>query len=189
MTRRTKPTKKASKAKGSPIELIRSALAKCKKADLIDLLVEFSTQHIQVRRELQKRLGVEKPVSLVVDDIKSAIARATDCDDRRMNDNFDYDQESYETVEKGLRKLIKHGELEAAKRLSIELIKRGSYQVARSDEGLMNDEIEDCLKPVIKAVKRTGGQQAKRWADEMIAADEVGCICDTELRELAETKS
>lgn len=53
----------------------------------------------------------------------------------------------------------------------------------------MSYEIEDCLKPVIKAVKREGGQPAKQWATEMIAADEGGFICDTELRKLAESKS
>ena len=189
MKRRAKPTKKVPKAKVSPSELIRSALGKCKKADLIDFLVEFSTQHLEVRRELETRLSVEKPVSLVVNDIESAIALATEFDDRRMNYNFDYDYASYEAVEMGLKKLVQHEELDEAKRLSVELMKRGSYQVECSDEGLMTQEIEDCLKPVIKAVKREGGLQAKQWAAEMIAVDRVGFICDTELQKLAELKS
>lgn len=50
----------------------------------------------------------------------------------------------------------------------------------------MTYEIEDCLKPVVNAIKREGGQQAKQWAAEMIRADEVGCICDTELSKLKE---
>jgi hypothetical protein len=53
----------------------------------------------------------------------------------------------------------------------------------------MSYEIEDCLKPVIKAVKRTGGEQAKQWAAEMIRADEGGFICDAELGKLAGPKS
>lgn len=48
MKRRATPTKKVPKAKVSPIELIRSALGKCKEADLIDFLVEFSNQHLEV---------------------------------------------------------------------------------------------------------------------------------------------
>jgi hypothetical protein len=60
MIRRATPTKKIPKAKVSPSELIRSALGKCKKADLIDFLVDFSTQHLEVRRELETRLSVEK---------------------------------------------------------------------------------------------------------------------------------
>jgi hypothetical protein len=189
MKRSAKPAKTVPKAKVSSSDLIRSALSKCKKADLVDYLVEFSNEHLEVQRELETRLGVEKPVSLVVNDIESAIALATDFDERRMNYNFDYDYDSYGAVEKGLKKLIERGELEEAKRLSIELMKSGSYQVACSDEGLMSYEIEDCLKPVIKAVKREGREPAKRWAAEMIRADEVGCICNTELRKLAESKS
>lgn len=172
MTRRAKPSKKVRTVKTSHTDSIRSALSKCKKADLIDFLVEFSSQHLEVRRELESLLKVEKPVSLEVNDVESAIALATDCDGRRMNCNFDYDDESYEAVEKGLKTLVEHGELEEAKRLSIELMKRGSYQVSCSDEGLMTYEIEDCLKPVIKTVKRAGGEQAKQWAAEMIGADE-----------------
>jgi len=189
MKRRATPKKKVAKAKVSPSELIRSALGKCKKAELVDFLVEFSTQHLEIQRELETRLSVEKPVSLLVNDIETAIALATDFDERRMNYNFDYDHDSYEAVEKGLKKLIEHGELKEAKRLSIELMKRGSYQVACSDEGLMSYEIEDCLKPVVNAVKHEGGEPAKQWAAEMIRADEVGCICDNELRKLAESKS
>ncbi len=189
MKPRAKPTKKVHNVETSPSDLIRSGLSKCKKAELVDFLMGFSKQHLEVRRELETRLNVEKPVSLVVNDIESAIALATDFDERRMNYNFDYDGESYEAVEKGLKKLVQHEELEEAKRLSIELMKRGSYQVAFSDEGLMSYEIEDCLKLVIKAVKRAGGEQAKQWASEMIRADEVGFICDKELEKLAEVKS
>lgn len=189
MRRRVTPNKKVRKVEPSPSELIRSALGKCKKAELIDFLVEFSKKHLEVQRELEARLNVEKPVSLVVNDIETAISLATDFDERRMNYNFDYDQESYEAVEKGLKKLIERGELEEAKRLSLELMKRGSYQVACSDEGLMTYEIEDCLKPVIKVVKRAGGEQARQWAAEMIRADEGGFICDAELGQLAGPKS
>ena len=65
----------------SPSELIRSALGKCKKVDLVDFLGEFSNEHLEVQRELETRLNVEKPVSLVVIDIESAIALANDFDE------------------------------------------------------------------------------------------------------------
>ncbi len=189
MKRRVKTTKKVRKAEPSPSELIRSALSKCKKAELIDFLVEFSEEDLEIRRELEASLNVEKPVSLVVDDIELAIDLATYFDKRRLNSNFDYDGDSYEAVEKGLKKLIAHGELEEAKRLSIELMKRGSYQAACSDEGLMIDRIENCLKPVIKAVKRAGGEEAKQWAGEMIRVDKGGFICDSQLGRLAKSKA
>ena len=49
---------------------------------------------------------------------------------------------------------------------------------------LMTDEISDCLKPVIRAVKAVGGDQAAKWAFEMQIADRVGFICDDELAEM-----
>lgn len=103
MKRRAKPSKKVRKVEISPSELIRSALSRCRKAELIDFLVDFSKQYLEVRRELEARLNVEKPV--------------------------------------------------------------------------------------IKAVQRAGGEQAKQWAAEMIRADAGGFICDTELERLAESKS
>jgi hypothetical protein len=63
-------------------------------------------------------------------------------------------------------------------------MKDGSYQVESSDEGLMTDEISDCLKPVIRAVKVDGGAEAAKWAFEMQIADRVGFIWDDELAKL-----
>jgi len=37
--------------------------------------------------------------------------------------------------------------------LALELMKRGSYQVEMSDEGLMTGTIEDCLSVVIEALR------------------------------------
>ena len=63
-------------------------------------------------------------------------------------------------------------------------MKAGGYQVESSDEGLMTDEISDCLRPVILAVKAVGGDEAAKWAFEIQIADHVGFIYDNELAEL-----
>ena len=63
-------------------------------------------------------------------------------------------------------------------------MKGGSYQVECSDEGLMTDDICQCLKPVIQAVKAVGGGEAAKWAGDMQTADRVGFICDKELAQL-----
>ena len=63
-------------------------------------------------------------------------------------------------------------------------MKAGGYQVESSDEGLMTDEISDCLRPVIRAVNADRGDEAAKWAFEMQIADRVGFICDDELAEL-----
>ncbi len=59
----------------------------------------------------------------------------------------------------------------------------GSYQIECSDEGLMREEIEGCLRPVIAAV--AGTSDARYWALEMHSRDRVGFLCELELKELA----
>ncbi len=136
------------------------------------------------RENSKSQLRIEKPVDLLVADVSSAIDRATDFDEREINYNFDVDWQAYEDAQKGLRKLVDLGYLEDAKLLALKLMKDGSYQVECSDEGLMTDDIEDCLRPVIRAVKTSGGADADKWAKEMQEADRVGFICDQELAEL-----
>lgn len=76
---------------------------------------------------------------------RQAIADATDFDEREINRNFDYDSEAYNEVKRNLASLIASGNLPEAMTLSLELMKQASLQVEMSDEGLMTDDIEDCL--------------------------------------------
>ena len=116
-----------------------------------------------------------------------AIANATDFDQWEINYNFDYDHEAYEVVKRNLGRLIESGHLVAAMELSLELMKRGSYQVAMSDEGMMTDDIEECLQVVIKAVTKSDlpAADVTSWCAEMTRQDGVGFICDGELAALA----
>ncbi len=163
---------------------IEKELRKQTKATLIEMMLMIAKEHPVVSRDLEVRLEVEKPVDLLVSDVSSSIDRATDFDERWMNYNFDVDWQAYAEVRKGLLKLVDLGQLEYAKSLALKLMKDGSYQVACSDEGLMTDEINECLRPVIRAVKTAGGEGAARWANEMHIADQVGFICDKELAQL-----
>jgi hypothetical protein len=100
------------------------------------------------------------------------------------NHNFDVDWQAYADVQKGLSLLVELGHLADAKSLALKLMKDGSYQVECSDEGSMTDDICQCLKPVIQAVKAAGGGEAARWAKDMRLADRVGFVCDKELAKL-----
>lgn len=168
----------------SVIAIIGSALRKQTKEELVALLLGLAKNHYVVTRELEAKLKIEKPVELLIADIASSIDRATDFDEDDRNCNFDVDSEEYERVQKGLSLLVQLGHLEAAKSLALKLMEYGSLQVEGSDEGLMSDEICDCLKPVIKAVKVQGGNAAIQWAKKMMGADRIGCICDGELKDL-----
>jgi hypothetical protein len=67
--------------------------------------------------------------------------------------------------------------------LSVELMHRGSYQVECSDEGLMTDDIQECLLPVINAVRKAGLKSADvfHWSNLVLATDRVGFICRKEV--------
>jgi hypothetical protein len=181
--------KKAAKRQRTPAKpdrfpLIERELRKRTKADLIAMILVIAREHAVVGRELEGRLNIEKPVDLLVADVSSAIDRATEFDTRMMNHNFDVDWQAYVDVRKGLSLLVERGHLADAKSLALKLMKDGSYQVECSDEGLMTDDICQCLKPVIQAVKDAGGVEAAEWAGDMQKADRVGFICRKELAEL-----
>lgn len=180
-----KGTKKPRKlAKSDRFPLIEKELHKRTKAELVAMILAIAREHAVVARELEDWLTIEKPVDLLVADVSSAIDRATDFDERMMNHNFDVDWQAYVDVQKGLSQLVELNRLADAKSLALKLMKDGSYQVECSDEGLMTDEISQCLKPVIRAVKAAGGDAAVKWASDMQTADRVGFICDQELAAL-----
>lgn len=180
--KRTKRPRKRAKSDHFP--LIERELRKRTKADLIAMILGIAREHAVVARELEDRLTIEKPVALLVADVSSAIDRATDFDEYMINHNFDVDWQAYGDVQKGLSLLVERGQLEDAKSLAIKLMKDGSHQVECSDEGLMTDDICQCLTPVIQAVKAAGGSEAATWAGDMQQADRVGFICDKELADL-----
>lgn len=180
-----KGTKKARKrAKVDRFPLIEKELRKRTKEELAAMILAIAKEYAVVARELEVRLPIEKPVDLLIADVSSAIDRATNFDERQMNHNFDVDWQAYAEVQKGLSLLVELGHLADAKSLAHKLMKDGSYQVECSDEGLMIDDINQCLKPVIRAVKAAGGGAAAKWAGEMQTADHVGFICDKELAAL-----
>lgn len=177
-----KGTKQLRKlAQSDRFPLIEKELHKRTKAELVVLILAIAKEHAVVARDLEHRLPIDKPVDLLISDVSSAIDRATDFDERMMNHNFDVDWQAYAEVQKGLSLLVKQGHLADAKSLALKLMKDGSYQVECSDEGLMTDEISQCLLPVIRAVKAAGGDEAVKWAGDMRKADRVGFICEKEL--------
>ena len=91
-----------------------------------------------VLRQLTARFDVATAPDELVAATRQAIADATDFDERDINRNFDYDYEAYSEVKRNLGRLIGSGQLRLAMLLAVlELMKRGSYQVEMSDEGLI----------------------------------------------------
>src|SRR5262249_56802375 len=115
-----------------------------------------------------------------------AIADATAFDERDSNRNFAYDYEAYQEVRRNLGRLIDAGQLQQAMRLALELTKQGSYQVEMSDEGLMTQNIEDCLDVVLKALAKSDLPAAEviAWCSAMLDTDRVGFIAREPLQSL-----
>ena len=145
--------------------------------------MELAKEDRNILRRLAERIDLEAPPQELATATRQAIADATDFDERDINRNFDYDYEAYGEVKRNLGRLIELGELRLAMELSLELMKQGSCQVEMSDEGLMTQDIEECLAVVTQALKQCGLPPGEVivWCAEMVKRDRVGCIFDREL--------
>jgi hypothetical protein len=94
--------------------------------------------------------------------------------------------EAYSEVKRNLARLIDSGELHRAMQLALELMKRGSYQVESSDEGMMTEDIEECLSVVITALKKCDlpADEVLTWCSAMLANDRVAFIAREPLQSL-----
>jgi uncharacterized Zn finger protein len=152
--RTSKKAGKAAKTTDSS-ERLRKAMAKRTKGELIDALVEFAREDRGILRRLDARFELEAPPKELVVATRQAIADATDFDERDINRNFSYDDAAYSEVKRNLSRLMDLGHLRPAMKLSLELMEKGSCQVEMSDEGLMTEDIEECLRVVIQALKQS----------------------------------
>lgn len=175
----------AGKRPESTAEL-RPALTSRKKAELVAILLELAQADRGIRRQLDERFDVAASADELVAATRQAIADATAFDQRDIHRNFDYDYQAYREVQRNLGRLIASGQLRLALQLALELMKQGSYQVSMSDEGMMTEDIEDCLNVVFKALKNCDLPAAEviAWCSAMLANDGVGFIADEQLQSL-----
>lgn len=164
-------------------KLLRATLKKMKKVDVIELALRIAKEEKASEWMLEREVGLDKPGELLVNDIEIAIKIATQFDELRMNYNPLINWNAYDAVQRGFLQLIQKERIDEAKDLALQLMQRGSYQIECSDEGLMLEEIENCLRPVIAAVAKSPG--GGKWAHEMLLRDGVGFVCRKELIELA----
>ena len=175
-----------SRAQPGPPPALRHALTRQKKAELIDVLVELAQADRGVFRQLTARFDVVPAPDELIAATRQAIADATDFDEHDINRNFDYDDQAYSTVKRSLGRLIGSGQLPLAMSLALELMKRGSYQVEMSDEGLMAEHIEDCLNVVVEALRTCDLPAAEviAWCSAMLEKDRIGSIAREPLQSL-----
>jgi hypothetical protein len=182
-----KSKKRTTTARPTDItENLRKSLTKHKKAELIAVLIELAKDDRGILRRLTARFDVAASPEELADATRHAIADATAFDKRYINYNFSYDYAAYSEVKRNLTRLIDMNELQTAMALSLELLSAGSYQVEMSDEGLMTEEIEECLTVVLDAVKTSNlpTNEVVTWCETMLKTDRVGFICERPLRDL-----
>ena len=165
---------------------LRQALTKQRKAELVAVLLELAQADRGVLRQLQARFDVAAAANELATATRQAIADATAFDERDSNRNFDYDSEAYGEVQRNLGRLIDSGQLRLAMQLALELMKQGSYQVEMSDEGMMTEDIEDCLRGILKTLKQSDlpADEVIAWCSAMRANDRVGFIATEPLESL-----
>lgn len=169
-----------------PLADLRRALTKRKKSELVDALIEYAEGDRGVLRQLRARFDVEAASEELVSQTRQAIRDATAFDKRDINRNFAYDYGAYAEVKRNLGRLIASGQLADAMELALDLMKRGSYQVEMSDEGLMTGDIEDCLSVVIESLSQTGlaANEVLAWCTAMRASDRTGFVAEKPLEAL-----
>ena len=185
--RQPKPKKPVpSRKQPGPTAALRQALTRRKKAELVDVLVELAEADRGVLRQLTARFAVATAPEEVVAATRRAIADATDFVEREINRNFDYDYEAYSEVKRNLGRLIGSGQLQQSMALAMELMKQGSYQVEMSDEGVMTEDIEDCLLVVLEALRKCDlpASEVITWCSAMLVSDRVGFIAREPLQSL-----
>jgi hypothetical protein len=183
--------KRQPKETSKPVDVfqrLRQSLTKCPKNQLVDLLVELAESDRGTLRRLAAQIELQSPPEELAATTRQAIADATRFNPRDINRNFHYDGEAYAEVKRNLSRLTGEGQLRLAMELSLELMKQGSCQVEASDEGLMTEDIEECLGVVVAALKHCDlpPAQVVAWCRQMQKCDCVGFICDEELVELRE---
>jgi hypothetical protein len=165
---------------------LRMALARRKKAELVNALLELAQTDRRVLRQLSARFDVAATADELVAARQQAIADASYFDKRDINRDFAYDYEAYRAVQGNLGRLIAMGQVRLAMQLALELMKQGSHQVSMSDEGLMTKDIVDCLNVVLDALPKSDlpAEEVSAWCSAMLASDEVGFIAREALERL-----
>ena len=165
---------------------LRKAISSRTKAELVEVLLEFAGADRQILRQITARFDMAPTSAELVAATHQAIIDATAFDPRQMNRNFDYNSAAYAEVKRNLARLVGAGKLKPAMELSLELMKRGSYQVEMSDEGLMLGEIEDCLNVVLAALRKCDLPPHKviEWCSAMLASDRLRFIAEEDLQSL-----
>ena len=152
------------------------------KEQLVQILTKLCVENIQARWSIEAELEMSKPVELILLDIREAIRRATQVDEKRINHNPPVDWEAYAEVKRLMEMLVSVGASDEAMEIAIHFMGEASRQIEYSDEGMMLEEVEACLQPILDSLKDFDERQRALWSLRMQAADRVGFVCHDKLQ-------
>ena len=140
------------------------------------LLVEsLRESHVKKQSFTERLVVVDGSGEALALTTRQLIKKATAFDEKYRNYNFDYDWKAYEAIKHNFECLLKAGHLTDVMNLAVELMRAGSAQIEASDEGDMQQELENCLKVGILAVRKSELLKSEivNWTEKMLAADRV----------------
>ncbi|MFM8475641.1 MAG: hypothetical protein ACKOEO_07555 [Planctomycetaceae bacterium] len=159
------------------------ALRRTRKETLVQLLMDWSAKDIAVCWRIEAALQITKPLELLLYDLRRAIALATQTADTRLNRDVPVDYEAYAEIRRLMGQLVSAGFVAEAMEVAIEFMDLASYQLECSDQGLMQEEIEEGLQPLLAALEDDNSPRRAQWAAQMQHADRVGSVCWKKLQE------
>lgn len=161
--------------------LIAKALRTQRKDSLVQILTKLCDQNIHARWIIEAELAMTKPVEMVLHDLREAIHLATHIDEKRVNHNFAFDWYAYAEVKRLMEMLIALSAITEAMEIAVYYMGLASRQIEHSDEGMMLEEVEAGLQPILEALENHDETQRSTWALRMQSADQVGFVCHEKL--------
>jgi hypothetical protein len=148
--------------------------------------MEPAQEDCGVLRQRTSRFEVAAAADELVAATRQAIAEATAFDERDVKRDCGYDDEAYRKVKRNLGRLIASGQWRFVMELALDLMRRGSRQVEASDEGMMAEDVEECLGVVLEALPKCDWPAADviAWCSAMLDNDRVGFIAREPLASL-----
>jgi len=163
--------------------LMEKALRKAPKETLVRLLLDWSENDVSAGWRIEGALQITKPIELLLHDLRRAIAIATQVDERKWNRDVPVDYAAYAEVRRLMGQMVSADAIAEAMEVAIEFMELASYQLECSDEGMMLEEIEEGLQPLLAALADYNSTQRALWAIQMQNADSVGSVCWKKLQE------
>ena len=138
-------------------EAIRSHLETLSKKQLVERLYQFATSDQDVWDELESECECQPQADSHKELIRWTEDAIRDATEPGLEWGGDYPK-----VREHLKQLADRGQVAAVLELGAQLLQRGREQIELSDEGLMTDDLADCMKVVFSVLPKSSLEPAEQ---------------------------